>query len=95
MTEPNTLSVKPVEHDFHQAMKNTLKKLALDFTELGTLEELAELIGVHPVTVLTWCSIGKVPPKKALFIEKIFGSDNVQAHMLNQSLPVAPIQIPA
>lgn len=92
MTQQNTLSVEPVSHDFHQNLKNTLKKLALDYTTHGTLEELALLIGVHATTVLTWCSIGNVPPKKARFIETIFGQDVVKAATLSRDLANASTQ---
>ena len=82
--EQSNIAAVPVARSFEENVKVLLNKLALDFTEGGTLEELATMIGVHPVTVYTWCKIGSVPPRKAAFIESVFGRDNVTAAQLNR-----------
>lgn len=84
--EPSQLQAKEVERSFEENVKIRLTKLALDYTEKGTLEELAWMIGVHPITVYTWSKVGSVPPRKARFIESTFGASVITAASLNKYL---------
>jgi DNA-binding transcriptional regulator YdaS (Cro superfamily) len=77
--------VAPVR-TFEENMRVAIKRLALEVTRNGTIEELGTLIGTHPVTVSTWISLGRVPPRKARFIESLFGREHVRAEELSPEI---------
>jgi hypothetical protein len=71
-----------VERSPEEQVRYLLKRLALEFTETGTLEELADDIGVHRTTMSAWMSAGRVPDHKARYLQRRYSNDFAPAHEL-------------
>lgn len=71
-----------VERSPEEQVRYLLKRLALEFTESGTIEELALLIGVHRTTVSDWNTAGRVPEHKARYLQRRFGAGVAPAEEL-------------
>lgn len=58
-----------------EQVRYLLKRLALEVTPEGTLEALADEIGVHRTTLSGWNTEGRVPLFKARHLNKRFGDE--------------------
>lgn len=64
-----------VERSPEEQVRYLLKRLALETTQSGMLEELADDIGVHRSTVWAWNTAGRVPEHKARWLNRMYGDE--------------------